>query len=326
MNLQPYLLGKFGARIEKHDAEWAIPCPFCDVSRPKGWRLWFNVKKNKGTCYKCHRGFDALKLVRVLEDLSLAEAIAFLKENVGIGSGVTMSALASKVHGFVNAPAESEEIDLPTIALPDEFKECRRLSRASWPSYVTERITDEAAIDRHRIGWCSRGFYAQRLIIPIIFDGVVRSFVARDMTGKAEKKVLYPKGTKTSRMLFNYDHAKKRSRVMLVESVLDAIAAGPLAMAVFGTSLSATQVGLLLASRAQEIAFVFDGDLAGREGAADGVESLRPHGRRLRVVNLADGKDPDDYPRSALLSLVRRSPFIGRGDVSSYVRGALRRL
>lgn len=323
VDLRPWLHARLGKCIEKHGAEYAIPCPECDVHRVKEFRLWFNVEKNAGTCYKCHRGFDAVALVQFLEGVGLGEAFRLLKENT-VGGVLSLTKLQQRVQEAFSETGERELEPLPEAQLPDEFLSCSDYDVDEWPSYVMARVGSIKTVRNYGIGWCERGYFRQRLIIPITMNGVTVSFIARDMTGKAERKVLYPKGCHTGRMLFNYDRARNFSQVVLVEAALDALRVGPRAMALFGTSLSDEQASLLSKAGVREVVVMLDGDEAGDVGTEKIVSRLRSS-YRVRVVQLGRGRDPDDYSRDVLCTKIACAPYVGKGDLAGYVRSVLKR-
>lgn len=322
-DLRPWLQARLGAKIERHGPEWGLPCPECDVGRAKEFRLWFNIEKNTGTCYKCHRAFNTLSLVQVLEGVSFTEALRLVKEHT-VSGVLSLALLKQRVEQAFSEVAEAEPEKLGTIALPDEFLSCADHHPSEWPAYILKRIGSLKTVYDHGIGWCVHGYFKYRMVVPIRLDGEVVSFIARDMTGTADKKVLYPKGCKTSRMLFNYDRARRFDRVILVEGVLDALRTGPRCMAILGTNLSDSQVTLLANSEAREVVVMLDGDAAGEAGALKVVERLRSM-FKLRVVRLPRGLDPDDFSRPELLARVDAAPRVGREDFRARVRRALGR-
>jgi Toprim-like len=280
-----------------------VPCPTCDEGRESEFRLWFNVEKNIGICYKCQESFTPVKLVMALEGVRYEDALRLLKENTASSGVFSLARLKQHIEESF-APKETKSVEeLPEVDLPDDFRPCSRFLSTEWPPYILKRIGSAREAKALGIGWCRGGYYAQRMVIPVRLGGRLVSFVARDMTGKAEKKVLYPKGAKTSRLLFNYDRAHRFERVVLTEGVLDAIRVGPSAMALFGTHLSDAQVALLAASRAREVVLMLDGDAAGREGTQKILKRLGL-AWRTRVVDLPDGRDPDDFDRAWLSARV----------------------
>jgi len=97
-------------------------------------------------------------------------------------------------------------------------------------------------------GFCPTGPFANRIIIPICDpDGEYATFVARDVTGAAERKYLYPKGASVHHLLYNFHFWRRRrsTTLYLVEGVFDAVHLFPWGCASFGKHLSQSQTALL---------------------------------------------------------------------------------
>ncbi|NDJ16253.1 DNA primase [Myxacorys almedinensis] len=169
---------------------------------------------------------------------------------------------------------------------------------------VVPRKTGDGYYDRFR----------DRLIIPIHdLQGRVIGFGGRTLSNEQPKYLnspeteLFDKG----KTLFGLDKARaaiaKRDQAVVVEGYFDVIAlhtAGITnAVASLGTALSMAQVRQLLRySESKRVVFNFDADRAGvqaAERAIGEVAALAYQGEvRLHVLNIPDGKDPDDFLQS----------------------------
>jgi DNA primase len=156
--------------------------------------------------------------------------------------------------------------------------------------------------------------FRNRLMIPIHdLQARVVGFGGRTLTDEQPKYLnspeteLFDKG----KLLFALDKARatiaKHDQAIVVEGYFDVIAlhsAGITnAVASMGTALGLQQVKQLSRyTESKQIILNFDADTAGTKAAnrAIGeVEELAYRGAvKLRVLNLADGKDPDDYLQS----------------------------
>ena len=331
-------LGKEKLRGSDTD-EWQLDCPECgDTGK---FNLWFNVKKNKGTCYKCHYAFRPITLVQSLEDCSFQAAVKIVKELTS-PSYFSVEGLKRRVREALDSAHEEvvQMEELPEMVLPEDFISAKSVINAQkWPPYLMQRIGSHSTVLRHGLGWCEDGYYKHRLIIPIRLDGRLVSFIARAMWKPCKhckgdgcdvcnhtkyKAYLYPKGTKTGHLLFNYDAAKEYEHVVLVEGAFDAIRVGVRGMAVLGSNLSDTQLQLLLASRASEVTLIFDPDAAGARATESSLNKLRPFFRRLRVVKLPGGHDPDFFIREELWRIIRETPLEGtRNAFASRIKAVL---
>jgi DNA primase len=143
--------------------------------------------------------------------------------------------------------------------------------------------------------------------VPVKQEGRLVTFHARYMQKKPPgdiKKVRYPKGSKTSRMLFNIDRAKHQSRIVICEDVFSAMAVGREGVGTFGTSISKYQLALLLGSAADEIVLMWDPDAIDK--AYEEAERLSEHWT-VRVVELRGNRDPDEYSKADLARILAQA-------------------
>ena len=105
-------------------------------------------------------------------------------------------------------------------------------------------------------------------------------------------------------LLFGLDIAvaeiRKSRQAIVVEGHMDAIslhAAGVTnAVASMGTAFAAEQARLLK-RMADEVVFCYDSDNAGRNASVRAVSIARAAGLKVRVANVPEGKDPDEFIR-----------------------------
>jgi len=155
-----------------------------------------------------------------------------------------------------------------------------------------------AAIDRFR----------QRIMIPIRNErGELVGFGGRVLDDAVTPKYLNSPQTPAydkSRVLFGLDRARRgiaeRHEAVIVEGYFDCVmawqAGGMNTVASSGTALTEAQVKLLK-HYASELVLAFDADDAGRTATQRAIELAARLGCRLRVVELPEGKDPDEFLR-----------------------------
>lgn len=313
-----------------YGGEVAVRCPVCE-REGKLWVLCTDKETKKAghwICYYCDQGGnDVVSLVRRLEDCSLFDALEILISHQEDGRQATdLHMLIQDTLFGVEGAIEPHWDDTPIVPvpLPVEF---RRTKDVTAHRYFAIRGISQEQADRYKLGTCKDGKYAGRLVVPVSLHAQQVFFIARYMRKKPPKgvkKALYPHGAKAGRVLFNYDVAKKYTRVYLVEDVFSAMAIGKHAMATFGTSLSQYQLDLLLRSAAQEIIIMWDRDDGAKPGQS-GYEKAQKVATRLaefyrvRNVRLPDARDPDEIPRKERMQLVKATPVL---DESSAWRAA----
>ena len=170
------------------------------------------------------------------------------------------------------------------------------LNKRYW-DYLMEREINNSVVKRFNIGYCSEGFYSDRIIIPFGIGFTARSVYTsrqgRLIYGRDFKKYLYPLGLQTSKILFNFD--KDRKVLILVEGVFDVLrlaSEGIEATAVLGCLLSDSQIEMLCASQAERVYLSFDGDIAGDCGMNDVAQVLGKYFNDIRIVYLPENIDP----------------------------------
>jgi DNA primase len=147
-----------------------------------------------------------------------------------------------------------------------------------------------------------------RLIFPIHNEqGKIAGFAGRALAKADEPKYLNSPETavyKKSLLLYNLNRAKeaarKEGRFLLVEGYMDVIGLCSVGItevvASCGTALTHGQVKLMKRF-ADQVTVNFDPDAAGARGAAKSIEVLLDENARVRILELDEDLDPDEYVR-----------------------------
>lgn len=267
------LIKKFGTYHLRKGSEYAFKCPCC---RDNKYRMDVNLKHRVFYCFHCSMGGPLSKLIDEVQRFT--EDTARLKSNPIILANKAIEPPKGFMY-FYNSQ------DKPPQIFMDYFLK-RRLSWAldlgggSW-------------------GFC-RGNYSMlnRLIIPIYEDKKLVCWLARAVD-ESKPKELSPSSEISNKSHFFYglDQVVEGDRVILVEGVFDCVRLlgyGHKAIASLGSNLSDIQVGKLLAKRPSQVIVLYDGDLAGREGARKAAIKLIKRGcPKVREIRLSEGVDPD---------------------------------
>lgn len=162
-----------------------------------------------------------------------------------------------------------------------------------------------------------------RLMFPIHSDtGKLVGFAGRAMAKGEEPKYLNSPETtiyRKSQILYNLNRAKdaarKASRIILVEGYMDVIGLWsggiPEVVASCGTALTAQQVKMMR-RLCETIVVNFDPDAAGQNATERSLQVLLEENARVRVLELNEDLDPDEYIRKSgletYLRLIERAP------------------
>jgi hypothetical protein len=151
--------------------------------------------------------------------------------------------------------------------------------------------------------------YKFRVIIPIMWDGRVVSFQARDITGKSPFKYkACPKPREEihhKHVLYGKQEYWEMSRVgIIVEGVVDAWRIGPAAACTFGIEFSIEQV-MQMGKHFDRIFVLYDKERTAQRQAKKLSTKLRMMGKEVYVIDQYDGDDPGSMSESDAQNLVR---------------------
>jgi hypothetical protein len=266
----------FRSTAKREGGKYRIVCPFCTSS--KTGRPDYSMSVASGTglyyCHRCEHGGRLREAPDPYADVSVEQTIE----------------VTEPPDGFIPL---GHEPGLSAESLED--------ARA----YARKRGLDEAMCREMGVGAVLDGYYAGRIIIPMLNDERDWvGYVARDWTGRAQKPYLYPRGMSREH-LFNESALWERTEepVLVVEGVLDTVPYWPDAVAVLGKPSHTQKESLMRAQR--PVVLVLDGD-AWREAHALCME-LRLFGRTAGWVRLPPKKDPDEVPTAWLRGAARLS-------------------
>lgn len=285
--------------------ELAIRCPFHGGATQN---LWLNLEKLVFICYRCdERGSLRYLLAKV------RERNATLFANVSLDDLLTEKAKPQEV------PQEHPGFE---IKLPPGFDPLWGESYSGHPyrkkaiDYLHKRGLTNDLIELYRIGWCSYGPYAWRVIVPTYEDQRLVYWLARDFTNKQDLKVKNPpKSSNTvgaKEWVFNLNIAEAYPDIVVCEGVFDAIAAGFNAVALFGKTASEIQVKKIRNKNFKTITILLDAD-AHREGykLARAFTTSLPSKQRptVRFASLPTG-DPNSVPYQTVKETLERATVV----------------
>jgi len=287
-DLERYLL-RLGAIETGNKFEVRLDCPNCGDD---GHHLYFNMLHKCGFCFKCNFSPSLLRLIMESEGLDDLGASRFLQKStlrtVEISQTFSETSLISQSG---RAPEE------PLLSLPSGFRLLNSLDK--FPSYAVSRGITHQVAEEFKIGMTLLGRYSWHLIFPVFKNCRLFGFVARRMSNDGSRRYLYPKGFKTSEVLYRIDELTRNSCV-LVEGVFDCIPLQFEAAALLGSFLSKVHLKLLLKKGFKKIYLALDSDA--EEKTKEAGIRLRPY-FDVKVAELSDG-DPGTYPREELLEKV----------------------
>lgn len=307
-------------------------CPFHQEKKPS---FTVHVTLQIYKCFSCGVSGDVIKFVQEKEGLTFWDALKSLAERNGIpipkrslyadedskvrGALLAMHEAAQEnFRANLNSHAgEAARAYIAKRGLAPETVEHfglgysdragRTLLRLfEQRNFTIEQMLDSGLISKSQRDGSLYDRFRNRLMFPIHDEmGKVIAFGGRALAAEDEPKYLnsaesplYKKGS----VLYNLHRAKetirKDDRVILVEGYMDAIgvtAAGfRNVVASCGTAFSETQVRSIK-RHTHRIAVNFDPDAAGEAAAERSLNTLLTEGMQVRIVELEDELDPDEY-------------------------------
>lgn len=322
-------------RLKKVGQRYVGLCPFHSERTPS---FNVHPAHQFYKCFGCGAGGDVIKFVMEIEGLTFWEAVRLLAERHGIPlpkSGLGPDPEGQHRNRLYELHAEAaaffeRNLWTPGAQRAREYLARRGIDEATAREfglgYAPEGATD-LVVYLTRRGYTQDELLAAglalvrpgspglvdrfrgRLIYPIHNEtGRVVAFAGRALDPEQEPKYLNSPETliyhKTN-LLYNLHRARqairREQRVILVEGYMDVIGlhqAGVMeVVASCGTALTAQQARLLH-RHADMVIVNFDPDPAGVAATERSIQLLLEEGLYVRILELEDGLDPDEYVRA----------------------------
>ena len=279
-------------------------CPLCRDTKGRGWlniAFWTAGCFNIG-CDACDRlQYGALEWARRQESIrSRAETMSFLRQRYGTTRVIEYRALPREGDDFVRWP---ESVRWFKPSMDPMQRTYQRFVEKQWSIGLADMIA-------WGLGYCVVGFYAQRVIIPIVMDGKPVAFQARTISDAPTKsKYLTSRhGPKddlkaecfrpASAILFNYDRIVEGGSAVLVEGVGDVMGwhrgnmgRQPTASAMLGVSITPEKLALLAAKNLDKIILAPDAEPQAQKQADDLYSLLLDNDFPVALGTWVGGKD-----------------------------------
>ena len=295
----------------------------------------FSVAPDKGIyyCFGCHKGGNAVNFMMEIEGLSYPDAVRNLAKRVGLEvpddeqyqskyrQQERLWALHKEAARFFHT-----KLQAPEGAAALQYALGRGMSKSTiinfgigyapdtWSSlvdylrkkgYTDQELRDSGLVTVSRKNGNLFDRFRDRLMFPIIdVRGNVIGFGGRIMKNdpNAAKYLNSPETLifNKRKNLFGLNVAKKTKLpyMILVEGYMDAIALHQYgfdcAVASLGTSLT-EEHAVLLSRYTENVVLIYDGDEAGQRAAQRAIPMLEKAGLSIKVLQLKDAKDPDEY-------------------------------
>jgi len=253
----------------------AFNCPFCNHHKKK---LEIDIVTQHWHCWVCNAAGRKL-------------AVLFRKLNV---QREKISKLIQLVDEVEYKPSKTST-DTPVLHLPEGYRPLWDLDSTS-PEYrnavyyLKGRGIDIYDILRYRIGYCRKGPYSGKIIIPSYDENSsLNYFVARAYYEEDKWK---HKNPPTSKDIVGFElHINWDMPIVLVEGAFDAIAIRRNAIPLFGKTISNTLKKRIVEKGVKQIYICLDQDA--KKQALETAEYFMANGINVYFVDLTSG-DPSE--------------------------------
>ena len=252
-------------------------CPKCEHHKKK---LSINVARNVFKCWVC--GWSGRDLYRIVKSFG-----SFTEKQ-------TWRALTQKVEisNFYDVLFGEKQEYKETLELPVGFVSLVNKNlppTAAYPlNYLESRGIDKFDIVKWKIGYCTKGPFEGRIIIPS-FDlcGDLNYFIARAYDGHWKR---YKNPTVSKNIIFNELYLDFFEEVTLVEGVFDAIKAGENSIPLLGSTLNEnSKLFRKIVEHDSTVYLALDSDADRKTN--DIIDSLLRHDIEVYKINIGDFSD-----------------------------------
>lgn len=323
--------------LRQSGTSWRGVCPFHQEKTPS---FFVSPEKQIYHCFGCGLGGDVFAFLQEIEGIDFPEALRILAKRAGVEiKEYNRQSISPKTKLFDICHWSAEfyhKILLESsLAKPaEEYLKKRGLNKKiikefkigfspdKWDTlhqflikrgFKNQEIESAGLVVKSKKG----GFYdrfRQRIIFPLSdAHGQIVGFTSRILPSAEKDDV--PKYINTpetpiynkSRILYGLDkaklEAKQKDQIILVEGNMDVLACHQFGfintVCTSGTALTQDQIKIL-ERYTKNIVLAFDVDLAGQAATQRSIDLLLNQGLNVKVLNLSQGKDPDEFIRSDL--------------------------
>ena len=201
------------------------------------------------------------------------------------------------------------------VSLPYEYKKLTEthtdFSYAKAMKYLKDRGIESYDIERYDIGYCDRGDYSGRIIVPSYdVDNKLNYFLARDFTGNAYLKYKNPPVSKDVVVFENQIDFSEP--LILCEGVFDAIAIRRNAIALLGKNIPNKLKMRLVQYGVKEVSIVLDNDAF--KNALYLSESLMNDNIKVRLVRMGS-EDAADLGFKKVIERINSTDILDFGQL-----------
>lgn len=290
--------------LKENDKGWLIgDCPSCGKKRKFG----IHVSTNRSNCFVCGEKTKLLPLVKEIEGYkTFSEVYALLNKYE-----------AFKFHIEKTYTPKNKEV--PFINnLPPEYRMVGLLESRMDRLVRTKLKARGIGLTRAMllgIGYCMKGKYAARIIIPYYRDGNIVYFNAWSMVANGAKYTNPDDdtiGRGKGQVIYNHDSIYTYNKIWVFEGVFNALTIGLTATATGGKQLSTWQLNEYISSPCKDVVIAWDSD-AYLEALQLALKIVQY--KRVKVLRFPKGKDANDIGKKATKEIEKNTPYMNYKEI-----------
>ena len=284
--------------------EFLFYCPSCKHHKKK---LSINLEKDKFKCWICNFSGNSLRrLVRRHGSSTQKQEWYKLDSRVD---------LADFDFDFFSQEQTAEE----TLELPKDFVSlCNKETLASSVAlaYLKNRGINKQDIIKWKIGYCAKGDYEGRIIVPSFnMKGEPSFFVARAYSHNYYPKYKNPQASKD--IIFNELYLDFDQDLVITEGAFDAIIAGDNSVPILGSTLSEkSKLFQKIVRYDTTVYMALDPDAKDKENKI--IESLLRYGIEIYKININPHKDVGSMSKEDFQSRKKQAILIDNDNYFVY--------
>lgn len=301
------------------ESSWTgdVPC-HCPFHEDKTPSMFIHIEKGVYNCFSCGNKGTIASLYRDITGSSLYKDLNIPTDE--FSRFATHTAYAPEAEDYSKLDREiSITIQSPVVNVRESNDAVRYLRTRG----ISFDVADSMQMAYMESGRINGTVYRKRLLIPIYDNGKLISVEGRDVTGRQNTKVLYPKDSSVN-TLYDLDNLDPERPIYVVEGLLDLAVLRTdsyfaNSTAIFGAQVTRRQLWLL--NQYDRVVLIPDNDKAGRNTTRKLIEDLDRPFEILDVPRLQDIKDVGDIPtvlRTSVYNMRKRG--WGRNTVLSSTR------
>lgn len=299
-------------------------CPFHDDTNPS---MSVSREKQIYRCFSCGASGNVFQFVQDYEHISFKEALKMLADKAGVElKGFTHTKSHSeqdKYYEIYEIAQKYYQNNLQTNygKKAKEYLAGRKIDEEMIKTFgiglsldttndlvqlLTKKGYDLNTLNQIGLASYDKDLYNSRIMFPLQdLSGRIVGFSGRRYDGEKENKYVNTKGTpifQKGNTLYHYFDAReavrKKKTVIVMEGFMAAIRSITIGIdnvvSLMGTAMTKEQAELIK-RLSDHVILCFDGDDAGRKATLTNGEELEKMGCEVKVAELSDDLDPDDY-------------------------------